>query len=75
MVKDSLIWALYDLSEAKSYQIYLKDAAIDAKDRVIENHEKIEQTYIEEVKVEKRKKRSWQMVSGGLGVVLMLLLL
>lgn len=74
-VKDSLILLLYDLNEDYRYQNYLYDSALWARDRIIENHEAIEQTYVEEVKLEKKKKRSWQLVSGGLGVVLILLLI
>lgn len=73
-VKDSLIVELYELSEQWRYKSYLQEGMISNKDTIISRQYDVEETYKEELKEEKKKKRIWQITSGGLIVLLILLI-
>lgn len=74
-VKDSLILTLYELNEHWRYKSYLQEGMLSNKDTIISRQYDVEDTYKEELKVEKKRTRKWQMVSGGLGVLIILILI
>lgn len=74
-VKDSLIVELYGLTEEWRYKSYLQEGMLSNKDTIISRQYDVEDTYKEELKVEKKRTRKWQLVSGGLGVLIILILI